>query len=72
MLVAELAEIAAELQQLPPVPFTGWQAEVARSIGHHAPNLAACFVDVDGELLIDRLMALAQLAVEKQRPIEFM
>ena len=68
----ELEDIKAEFSKLPPVPFQGdWQATVAKQIGLAPKNLGECFIDVDGELLLDRLLGLCALAAANRRPIEF-
>jgi hypothetical protein len=65
-------KIEAALASFDPIPLGGWQAKIADSIGHRPTTLAECFLDVDGELLIGRLISLAELAVRRQRSIEFM
>jgi hypothetical protein len=59
----ELIVIALELGKLPPQGFPeGWQADVARQLGLTPASLRDCFIDVDGEALLDRLIGLAGLA----------
>ena len=48
-----------------------WQAGVARRQGLTPATLADCFIDVDGEPLLDRLAALVATAMSHERPIEF-
>lgn len=68
----ELAEIEAALKLLPPVNFTSdWQKNVAKSIGLKPKNAYESFIDVDGEFLIDRLIALADTATKCGSPILF-
>ncbi len=68
----ELLDIRAGLAQLPPVPFpAGWQAEVSRPQGLRPGSLAACFIDVDGEPLIDRLLQLTRVAQRQSLDIHF-
>jgi hypothetical protein len=68
----ELRYIRAGLAQLPPVPFpAGWQAEVSRLQGLRTGSLAACFIDVDGEPLIERLLELTRVAQRESLPIHF-
>jgi len=68
----ELKEIKRQLAMLPPIPFQGdWQAAVAKQAGLSPKNLGECFIDVDGELLLDRLLGLCEAAVAHERPIEF-
>jgi Immunity protein 70 len=71
-LEAELTEVAAVFQRLPVRPFeSGWQKEVADSLGLHPVSLYESFIDVDGEPLIRRLRDLAKLAQERRCPILF-
>ncbi|MGR9138686.1 Imm70 family immunity protein (plasmid) [Rhizobium leguminosarum] len=72
LLQAELAGIIQKFNQLPPEPLGGdWKPEVAKTFGLHPTNLYGCFFDVDGESLLDRLMGLARLSVERNLPILF-
>lgn len=69
----ELADIRAGLAALPALDYpAGWQRDVARQVGHQPATLAGYFIDVDGENLIDRLIALADYAIKAGRPIIFM
>ncbi len=68
----ELAAITAVLGKRPAVGFpSGWQREAARSTGLEPRNALECFVDVDGELLVERLQHRAEVAVQRQLPILF-
>ncbi|MGO6971319.1 Imm70 family immunity protein [Rhizobium leguminosarum] len=72
LLRAELATITERFMELPPEPLGGdWKPEVAKTFGLYPANLYDCFFDVDGEPLLDRLMGLAQLSVERNLPILF-
>lgn len=72
VLQAELTAITEMFMQLPTEPLSeGWKQEVVRSLGLRPSNLYECFFDVDGEPLLDRLMGLAQLSVERKLPILF-
>lgn len=73
-LCGELAQIAHEWKSQPPKSFGvgTWQAREAVRLGIRPVNLAEFYIDVDGEPLLDRLMALAQLSAESGRPIEFL
>ena len=71
LLRAELATIAETFRGLPPEPLVGWKSEAAKMLGLHPANLYDCFFDVDGELLLDRLMGLTQLSAERNLPIVF-
>jgi hypothetical protein len=69
----ELTVIRAELTAIPaPAYPDGWQAKVARQAGHEPSHYGTYFIDVDGELLLDRLIGLAELATQAGRPITFM
>jgi hypothetical protein len=69
----ELTVIRTELAAMaaPAYP-DGWQAKVARQLGHQPGNYSAYFIDIDGEPLLNRLMDLAGLSVQTGRPITFM
>lgn len=68
----ELTTIRAAWAAIDPPPYTGWRAEAAEHAGHRPDNLAEYFIDVDGEILLDRMNDLAQLAIEAGRPVTFM
>lgn len=70
-LLLELAAIQTELRLLPPVPLSGWKANVAKEFAIRPMNLEQCFFDVDGEPLLARIAALAQLAIEKGLSVLF-
>jgi hypothetical protein len=71
-LEAELREISARLRELPSGPYPGeWQAEVAKSMGLSPTSLYDCFIDVDGEPLLERLIGLCQLSLARSLPILF-
>jgi hypothetical protein len=68
----ELSTIQRDLSQLPPVPLdSGWQGEVARRIALVPESLLQCFIDVDGELLVERLIGLARVARQSNSEIWF-
>jgi hypothetical protein len=68
----ELEAISTELKQQPPkVFFAEWQKNVAKQHGLHPENLYDCFIDVDGEPLLERLLGLARLAQRRELPILF-
>ncbi len=68
----ELADLAAALQARPPIEFVAdWQRRVAMTIGLRPQNALESFVDVDGELLIERLQSLVETALEHRSPIRF-
>ena len=71
-LESELEIITAELKQQPPRElFSEWQKNVAKRIGLHPRTLYDCFIDVDGEPLLERLFDLARLARHRGLPILF-
>jgi hypothetical protein len=71
-LAAELRVIRAEFEALPPGDFGApWQAKLAESLGWQPASLAGCFLDVDGEPLLDRLIELTDVAARVSRPISF-
>jgi Immunity protein 70 len=68
----ELLTIGEEMEKLAPQGFpAGWQADVAKQFGLSPKSLRDCFIDVDGEPLIDRLLELARLAGRERLPILF-
>lgn len=68
----ELLTIADELIRIEPIPFPpGWPREVAAARGLAPSSRLDCFVDIDGEPLVERLIALARVAQESGRPIWF-
>ena len=72
-LAKELEVLGAELRDLPPQPFKPgtWQEEVAKERGRPPASLYDCFFDVDGEPLVERLIALCRVAVGAREPILF-
>jgi hypothetical protein len=66
----ELATIAAEMKASPPVgrPGAGSQDAPAPPGPSHADE---CFVDVDGEILLQRLQELVAIALAERQPILF-
>ena len=71
-LLAELAQIEQALQTRPPRPFTvDWKRAVAKTFGITPSTLLDCFFDIDGEPLVERLRALAQVSVSSGQPILF-
>jgi len=68
----ELASLVTALKNQPPTGFPSeWQQEMARSVGLEPRNAFECFIDVDGEFLLDRLQHLVDTAVRLQLPILF-
>jgi hypothetical protein len=72
ILLKELDTIADALKVLPPRPFPdNWQRTAADHAGLVPRNLCDCFIDVDGENLIERIAALCKTAIERNLPISF-
>jgi hypothetical protein len=68
----ELMTISSEFQHLPGIQFRAdWQKQVGKSLGLKPASLFESFIDVDGELLIERLIRLCDLAKERAMPILF-
>jgi hypothetical protein len=68
----ELDSIVDALKQRPSVPFhSEWQRNVAKSIGLVPNNAYESFIDVDGELLLERLRGLVSTALKRRLPILF-
>lgn len=68
----ELMTIASEFQRLPGIQFRAeWQRQVGKSLGLKPASLYESFIDVYGELLLDRLIRLCDLATERAVPILF-
>ena len=68
----ELETVIAELKKLPPRAFfTEWQENAAKKHGLKPANLHECFIDIDGDLLLDRLVELVKLAQQRNLPILF-
>jgi hypothetical protein len=67
----ELNEIHAAFRKLPPMPPDGnWRAKLMRS-GRKPGTLAEVYLDKDGAPLIERLIALAQVARDNGLPIKW-
>jgi hypothetical protein len=68
----ELLLIIEGFQKLPAAAFNSpWQAEIAKQTGHHPQNLHESFIDVDGKLVLNRLLELSRTAQRKNQPIIF-
>jgi hypothetical protein len=71
-LETELETIIAELKRQPPKEFFAeWQKNVAKKLGLRPATLYDCFIDVDGEPLLERLLGLVKLAQQRGLPILF-
>ena len=72
LLLKELFEIANSFKEIPPEEFhSEWQKKVSKSTGLNPANLYECFIDIDGEFLIERLIGLCQLSQNIREPILF-
>lgn len=68
----ELIEIGNSFKSLPPIPLeSGWKQEAAKLFGINPINLYECFFDVDGEPLIERMLHLARVSIDKNLLILF-
>jgi hypothetical protein len=68
----ELTIIGGEMRSLPVVPFcSSWQQQVADEFALRQQSAVDCFINVDGELLVDAIGRLADLAIARRRPITF-
>jgi hypothetical protein len=68
----ELAAIAAAMSLRPPVPPpSAWQREMAQETGRKPRSALESFLDVDGEVLLERLEGLVRAALASGRPILF-
>jgi hypothetical protein len=71
-LEVELESIALAFARLPHAGFgSEWQLGVAEELGLEPRNLGESFIDVDGEPLVERLLALCRVAREHGAPISF-
>ena len=63
-LAEELRDVAGRLAEEPPQTYSvgSWQAGLARSLGLTPRTLADCFIDVDGEPLLQRVIGLCAVA----------
>ena len=68
----ELAMIEQRFKQLPSQDFgADWQKQVGDSLGLNPSSLNDSFIDVDGEPLVERLIALCDVAISRGCPILF-
>jgi hypothetical protein len=71
-LISELGELASIMSRQPHVAFASeWQRSVARSRDLTPSSALESFIDVDGNFLINSLLELASLAVDRKLPIVF-
>jgi hypothetical protein len=56
----------------PPQAFVSdWQKYVAKSTGLLPQNAFESFIDVDGEFVLDRILHLVKVALDRKLPILF-
>jgi hypothetical protein len=68
----ELTEIAEAFRQMAPISVESqWQREVRATLGLKQQSLYDCFIDIDGEPLLERMIALCRVAEDYNRPILF-
>lgn len=68
----EIEIISRELKQHPPKGFsTEWQKGLGKKLGLNPVSVYQCFIDVDGEPLLARLLELSKLAQARNLPILF-
>ncbi|HEY1246949.1 MAG TPA: Imm70 family immunity protein [Hyphomicrobiaceae bacterium] len=73
VLKRELQTIRSEMEKLPVVRFHArWQQQVAEEFGLVPRSALDCFINVDGETLVDAILRLVDLAVRVRKPIAFM
>jgi len=71
-LAQELKAIRDELRGQPPVPFSSeWQRDTAKQFRVVPQSALECFIDVDGELAVERILGLAELSIALRQPILF-
>ncbi len=72
LLQEELKEIAKSFKTMPAENYhSEWQQKLAKYQDLRPENLYECFIDVDGEILIERLLGLCQLSIQVKEPILF-
>ncbi len=71
-LITELTEIVALMTMRPAVPFSAeWQSSLAQSLGLSPENALESFIDIDGELLLKRVLNLFHTSLRSQAPVLF-
>jgi hypothetical protein len=69
----ELDTIRDEMAKLPVVAYPArWQQQVAEEFGLTPQSALDCFINVDGENLVEAIARLADLAIRLGKPIDFM
>ncbi|MCW1843898.1 immunity 70 family protein [Prosthecomicrobium hirschii] len=68
----ELIEIRDELREFPPDPaFDSWRLQFLATNGITPKTLMDSFFDIDGNLLIDRILELIAIGTDRRLPILF-
>jgi hypothetical protein len=71
-LLDELRVIEEVFRQKPPKPFdVDWMREVAIERGLSSKSLYECFIDIEGDFLVERLKSLCQTSIQTGHPIVF-
>lgn len=71
-LLKELNLLKSDFEKKPPIDFNGgWQNEIKIVKGLPNNNLYESFVDIDGEILIDRLIEIVEVSIIECKPILF-
>jgi hypothetical protein len=71
-LTSELSAIILAMKGKPPQPFVSdWQKYAAKSTGLSPQNAFESFIDVDGEFVLDRILYLVKVALDRKLPILF-
>jgi Immunity protein 70 len=72
ILKSELSQIVNLLKEEDPKPFHAeWQRVLSNDLNLAPQSLFESFIDVDGELLLERLIDLVDLAIKENKPILF-
>jgi hypothetical protein len=72
LLLEELTYIESILGEHEPIELNSqWKREIAQSMCISPQSLLACFYDVDGEPLVERLKGLAAISIQHDVPILF-
>lgn len=72
LLLDELKEIDSSFKRLPVQDFNSdWQEDLAKRMGWKPRNLAECFIDVDCEPLLERLLSICKFGIKRGLPVEF-
>ncbi len=68
----ELRAIEAAMREMPPVEFpSDWQRDLAQSLGRRPHSALDCFLDTDGEPLVEHLIRLSNTARALRQAIFF-